>query len=81
MTSKSITAFFAGWPSDPLDDLCHTIFERHGGRFIGCGTFVGGDQPERDVECDVPATSIAACKAELLFAGCRVEDTEYEILQ
>jgi hypothetical protein len=65
MSNKNITAVFEGWPGDRLDALCHAIFERHGGKFFGCGTFVGGDKPERDVAYDVPQTSAAACLARL----------------
>jgi hypothetical protein len=69
----NITAFFEGWPGDPHDHLCNSIFKRHGGEFIGCGTIVAGDKPERDVEYDVAETSANACAAELRANGMRVK--------
>jgi hypothetical protein len=78
MNNKSLTAL----PGDPTDELCHSIFKQHGGEFVGDGTYLGGDRPERDVEYDVPRALVASCKAALRRGGCRVEevsmDRDYE---
>lgn len=72
-----ISAYFFDAPGSALDKACNAIFEKHGGRPVGSGTWlIGPGAGERDVEYDVPdAVSTDVVKADLVAAGFRLEPT------
>jgi hypothetical protein len=72
-----ITAYFNGSPGDPMDRACNHIFNDHGGTPVGAGTWlVGEDAGERDVEYELPAENVEACRAALKKAGFRLQPSD-----
>lgn len=60
---------FPGRPGDTLDTLAHAIVHNHGGHVCASGTFIGGGNPLRDLEAEVPQKQADACMAELKAKG------------
>ncbi len=69
----NITVYFFGGPGGMLDKAARHIFESHGGRNIGAGTFL--PTGERDVEYDVPNDRVLACREALEKAGLRLSSS------
>lgn len=67
-----ITALFTGIPNDPMDQACKNIFEDHGGKFSGSGTFLANS--ERDIQYWVPKANADKVKAALVAAGFRIAE-------
>lgn len=67
----TVSVSFKGRPGDDKDKLCHTIFRKFNGKFEGAGTYIDGNDCERDMQYNISKAKTEACKNEMTKAGFR----------